>query len=142
MFLSCLTPVRTQLSFQSHRQLFSRASAELRSEHTPERKFASTGSRTQNHQVMSPTWSLPSQRGRAVFVGNVLGSYPLTILTDDLCVTFHFSQHLTLYNTMTTFYSPEEIKLSKILWEKGENTGFQHFLLFPKCFLTCERRIY
>ena len=42
-----LTPVLTQLSFQSHRLLFSQ---------TPERRFASTGSSTHNHQVMSPTW--------------------------------------------------------------------------------------
>ena len=22
----------------------------------------------------------------------------------------------------------------KALWEKGENAGYQHFLLFPQCF--------
>ena len=49
-----LTRVRTQLSFQSHRLLFSHASAEIRGETTPERRFASTGYRTHNHQVMSP----------------------------------------------------------------------------------------
>ena len=49
-----LTPVLTQLSFQSHRQVFSHASAEVRGENTPERNFASTWSRTHNHQVMSP----------------------------------------------------------------------------------------
>ena len=41
------TPVLTKLSFQSHRLLFSHASAEVRGENTPERKFASTGDQTQ-----------------------------------------------------------------------------------------------
>ena len=53
MFPSFLTQVLTQLSFQSHRLLFSHASAEVRGENMPERKFTSTGSRTDNHQVMS-----------------------------------------------------------------------------------------
>ena len=44
-------------SFQSHRLLFSHASADVRGENTPERKVASTGDRTHNHQVMSPTRS-------------------------------------------------------------------------------------
>ena len=49
--------VLTQLSFQSHRLLFSHASAEVRGENMPERNFASTGYRTHNHQIMSPTCS-------------------------------------------------------------------------------------
>ena len=49
--------VLTQISFQSHRLLFSYASAKMRGENTPERNFAPTGSRTYNHQVMSPTRS-------------------------------------------------------------------------------------
>ena len=55
VFPGFLTPVPIQLSFQSHRLLFSHASAEVRGENTPERKFALTESRTHNHQVMSPT---------------------------------------------------------------------------------------
>ena len=50
VFPGFLTPVLTQLSFQSHRLLFSHAS-EVRSENTPERKFASTGYRFHNQQV-------------------------------------------------------------------------------------------
>ena len=46
-----------KFSFHSHRLLFTHASAEVRGENTPKRKFASTGSRTHNHQVMSPTRS-------------------------------------------------------------------------------------
>ena len=57
VFLGFLTPVLTQLSFQSHRPLFSHASAEVRGENTPERKVASTGDRTHNHQVESLTCS-------------------------------------------------------------------------------------
>ena len=40
--------------------------AEVRGENMPERKFASTGSRTHNHQVMSPTGSLMSYPVRAI----------------------------------------------------------------------------
>ena len=47
VFPGFLTPVLTQLSFQSHRLVFSHASAEVRDENTPERKFALTGYRTQ-----------------------------------------------------------------------------------------------
>ena len=57
VFPGFLTPVPTQRPFQSHRLLFSNASAEVRGENTPERKFASTGDRTHNHQIMSPTRS-------------------------------------------------------------------------------------
>ena len=52
VFPDFLTPVRTQISFQSHRLLFSHASAEVRGENTPERNFAPTRSRTHKHQVM------------------------------------------------------------------------------------------
>ena len=45
--------------------LFSHASAEVRGENTPERKFAPTGYRTHNHQVMSPTRSPLSHPGGA-----------------------------------------------------------------------------
>ena len=46
VFPGFLTRVPTQVSFQKHRQLFSHASAEVRGENTPERKFALTGDRT------------------------------------------------------------------------------------------------
>ena len=66
VFPGFLTPVLTELSFQSHRLLFSHASAEVRGENTTERKFASTGDRTHNHQVMSPTRLPLSDPGGAV----------------------------------------------------------------------------
>ena len=46
VFPGFLTPVPTQLSFQSHWLPFSHASAEVRGKITPERKFASTWSQT------------------------------------------------------------------------------------------------
>ena len=51
VFPGFLTPVLTQLTFQSHRLRFSQASAAVRGENTPERELASTGDRTHNHQV-------------------------------------------------------------------------------------------
>ena len=63
VFPGFLTPVLTLLFFQSHRLLFSHASAEVRGENTPERKVASTWDRTHNHQVMSPTRSPLSHPG-------------------------------------------------------------------------------
>ena len=41
VFHGILTPVLTQISFQSDRLLFSHASAEVRGENTPERNFTS-----------------------------------------------------------------------------------------------------
>ena len=65
VFPGFLTPVLTQHFLQSHRLLFSQSSAEVRGENTPERKFASKGDRTHNHQVLSPTRSPLSHPGRA-----------------------------------------------------------------------------
>ena len=63
VFPGFLTPVLTLLFFQSHRLLFSHASAEVRGENMPERKVASTWDQTHNHQVMSPTRSPLSHPG-------------------------------------------------------------------------------
>ena len=62
-------------SFQSHRLLFSHASAEVRGENTPERKVASTGDRTHNHPVMRPTRSPLSHPGGAPKVLYTTDSY-------------------------------------------------------------------
>ena len=66
IFPGFLTPVITQLSFQSHRLLFSHASAEVRGENMPQTNFASTEYQTHNHQVTSPTRSPLSHPGMAV----------------------------------------------------------------------------
>ena len=59
VFPGFLTPVLTQLSFQSHQLLlshtFSILLVEVRGENLLERKFTSIGSLTHNHQVMSLT---------------------------------------------------------------------------------------
>ena len=55
MFPGFLTPVLTQLSFQSHRLLFLQASAEMRGENTPEEGSPQGAYRTHNCQVISPT---------------------------------------------------------------------------------------
>ena len=57
VFPGFLTIAPTQLSFQSHRLLFSHVSAETRGKNRPERNFASTKYQTYNHQFMSPTRS-------------------------------------------------------------------------------------
>ena len=69
VFPGFLTPVLTQFSLQSHRLLFSHASAEVRGESTPERKFASTRARNHNHQVMNQTRSPLSHPGEAKSLG-------------------------------------------------------------------------
>ena len=63
VFPGFLTPVLAQISFQSHRLLFSHALGEVRGENTPERNFASTRSRTHDHLCgpsdvfpTGPTW--------------------------------------------------------------------------------------
>ena len=68
VFPGFLTPVLTQLSFQSHRPLLSHALAELRGENTPEKKLASTGSRTHNHPVTGPTRSPMSHPAKSSFI--------------------------------------------------------------------------
>ena len=91
VFSGFLTLVLTQLSIQNHRLLFSHASAEVRGENTLEREFASTGSRTHNHQAMSPTRSPLSHPGGArlmensVYVCNMHWScFVITLFTVNL----------------------------------------------------------
>ena len=61
----CFLAVSHNFYFQSHQLLFSHASLEVRGGNTPERKVASTGDRTHNHQVMSTTRSPLSHPGGA-----------------------------------------------------------------------------
>ena len=68
VFPGFLIQVLTLLFFQSHRLLFSHASAEVRGESTPERKVASTWDRTHNHQVMSLTRSPLSHPGSTIVI--------------------------------------------------------------------------
>ena len=66
VFLGFLTPVLTQLFFPKPPTTFLTCfcrGERRRGENTPERKVASTGDRTHNHQVMSPTSSPLSHPG-------------------------------------------------------------------------------
>ena len=45
---------------------------------------------------------------------------------------------LTLCHTITSFYQPRSKKPFKNIVGKGENAGYQHFLLFPQFFLHCD----
>ena len=67
VFPGFLTPALTQLSFQSHRLLFSHVSAEVRGENSPKRVCLNRVSNL-NHQVMSPTRSPLSHPGGLVYV--------------------------------------------------------------------------
>ena len=66
VFPGFLTPVLTQLFFPKSPTTFLTCFWRgERQKNTPEGKFASTGYRTHNHQVMSPTRSLLSHPGEA-----------------------------------------------------------------------------
>ena len=65
VFPGFLTPVLTQLSFQSHQLLFSHASVEVRGQNTPSEKLASTKYQIHNHESNTLTTE-PSRRGRYV----------------------------------------------------------------------------
>ena len=43
-------------------------------------------------------------------------------------------RRLTLYRKTPVSDDHEEEAFWKTLWEKGENAGYQHFLLFLQCF--------
>ena len=68
-----LTTALTQPSFQEHRLLSSNALTKVRDENTPERKFASTGYGTHNHQVMSLTLSSLSHPDDGPGFWNLMG---------------------------------------------------------------------
>ena len=46
---------------------------------------------------------------------------------------------LTVYHAILTFNDPYKEGFGKQVVEKGEKTGYQHFLLFPQCFLLYQR---
>ena len=72
VFPGFLTPVLTQLFFPKPPTTFLTCFAEVRGENTPERKVASTGDRSHNHQVMSPTRSPLNHPGGAAMLEGVL----------------------------------------------------------------------
>ena len=54
--------------------------------------------------------------------------------------TLLFAFYLTFSHTITTFNDPTEEHQGKIAG-KGENAGYQHFLLFPQYFLSFPEQI-
>ena len=65
VFPRFLTPVLTQLFFPKPQTTFLTCLCTGERRNTPERKVTSTGDRTHNYQVMSPTRSPLSHPGRA-----------------------------------------------------------------------------
>ena len=96
VFTGFLTPAQTQISFQSHRQLFSHASAEAIGGN-----IASTGYRTHNHQVMSPTGSPLSHPGGAIFALTPLAVF---CRISSLRVLSLYPAEFKLLKTRTDFY--------------------------------------
>ena len=72
VFPGFLTAVLTQLFFPKPPTTFLTCFCRGGGENTQERKFASTGDGTPNHQVMSPTRSPLSNTGGAVYEANWL----------------------------------------------------------------------
>ena len=46
-----------------------------------------------------------------------------------------------LYHTIPIFDDPEKNKVFENIVGKGENAGYQYFLLFPQCFLLIQKQI-
>ena len=138
-FLAFFTPVLAQISFQSHRLLFSHASAEVRGEHTPERNFASTGDRTHNHQVMSPTRSPLSHPGGAEngmtechlhnnFHTFIIYSFPKRQILDSSKLKEFADDNFKFDAKGRKFFKWIENTAGK-----GEIARYEQFLLFPQC---------
>ena len=130
VFPGFLTPVLTQLSFQSHRLLFSHASAEVRGENTPERKVASTGDRTHNHQVTSPTRSPLSHLGGVIATE---GQRACHEFCNRNTVLHYCSCHpWSPFNIFSDIHCPSNKFWKHFVGE--ENVSYQSFLFLSQCF--------
>ena len=96
VFPGFLRPVLIQLSLQSHRLLFSHASAEVRGENTPERKFALTGNRTRIHQVMSDMLTTEPPRRGVVNWNEVFLRFRLGLGRHNAHEWLYSGSHITL----------------------------------------------
>ena len=90
VFPDFLTPLITQLSFQSHQLFFLHALAEVRGENIPEKNFASSGYQTHNNQVMSPKHPPLSHPGRAEAGGRANGGVRHGSI-DTACTTENYT---------------------------------------------------
>ena len=129
VFPGFLTPVLTLLFFQSHRLLFSHASAEVRGENTPERKVASTWDRTHNHQVMSPTRSPLSHPGGLEFLR--ISSCPYIVQEAPIHQSHVFWQ-IKISQTLFEKSHPRNI-LAKLFQNLTSGYGEEDFLRISSC---------
>ena len=136
VFPGFLTPVLTQLSFQSHQLLCSHASAEVRGENTLERKLASTGSRTHNHQVMSLTRSPLNHPGRVKIL--LLGKHTEKTVLVSLA-QINLQSKINSFPNKPWFLRVCSKSLTKTLKGKGEIAHNEQFLLFPQCVLLIQK---
>ena len=98
-----LTPVLTQISFQSHRLLFSHALAEVRGEYTPKKFRLNRVSDSQPLCHESNTLTTEPPRRGAFFQ------------------TPKQSENYLLYHTMSTFIAPDLVLAFENIVRKGEN---------------------
>ena len=138
VFPCFLTPVLTQLFFPKPPTTF--LICFCRCERL-ERKFTSTGDRTLNHQIMSPTFlshlgraaiylviKQLQQEGCTLSVSEAMHVFPC-FFTQGSMSTNH-SQPLTTQSQLST-------TLKKNLFKNI--VGNQHFLFSPQCFLPYQR---
>ena len=107
--------------------------AEVRGEKMSERKFASTGSQTHNHLVMSLTSSPLSYPGMACclikiycYQFNPLPNNKIRVQSSLKACAEDILKVIQMMICVTDW-------IENIVG-KGENAGYQHFLLFPECF--------
>ena len=101
----------------------------------PERKFASTGDRTRNQLVMSPTPS-PLSHPDGDFGKRENAGFPKILKSHSSAGLFKVSEKEIRRADATIMMFNDLIKSPfENIVGKGENAGNQHFLLFPQCFL-------
>ena len=98
----------------------------------PERKFTSTGDRTRNHQVTSPTLPPLNHLGGASSCNG-----PVFSANGKLQFIYTGSERVDPIPHNPDF----DRCIMKTLWEKEKNAGDQHFLRFAQCFPPYKKEI-
>ena len=142
VFLGFVTLILTQFSFQSHRLLFSHASAEVRVENTLE--YAPTGYPTHNHQVMSPYKVMSECPSPRVARHIILSTVEPVLFFHFWKVQLTLSQTTILDSSKLKEVADDNFKFIKnsrkfSKWVennvgKGEIAHNEQYLLFPQCF--------
>ena len=77
--------------------------------------------------------------GRTEFMVYLSDQTAIFYIQSMVCTSIYVcSNKFTLYHTFTPLIKK---KLFENIVGKGENAGYQHFLLFPRCFLSFQREI-